>query len=135
MRPASTHKNHSDRENAHCVNDAFRAEYLRVIRELQRAETLRARCFMVISLPAVIYLFLFLGWAAFSTHAGQSGWEVYWVYAAVTVGGNGVLLLFVPIGLFFRYRRKANALQNVLAEMSSYEAQTFPMQRQETPPQ
>ncbi len=88
---------------------------------------------MVIALPAVIYLFLFLGWAALSTLAGQSGWEVYWIYAAVTVGGNGLLLLFIPIGLFVRYRRKASSLQNVLAEMSAHEAQTSSMQRQETP--
>lgn len=104
------------------MNDAFRAEFLRVIRELQRAETLRARCLMIIVLPSLLFLFLFLGWALLSTLAGESGWGVYWVYAAVTVGGNGILLLFVPIGLFFRYRRKASSLQNVLADMSSYEA-------------
>ena len=88
---------------------------------------------MLIALPAVIYLFLFLGWAVLSTLAGQSGWEVWWVYAAVTVGGNGLLLLFIPIGLFFRYRRKASSLQNVLAEMSAHEAQTSSIQRQDTP--
>ena len=102
------------------MNDFFRAELSRVIRELQRAEKLRFRCFVLITTPAFLYLIFFVGWALFSTFAAQSGWGVYWVYAAVAVGGNGILLLLLPINLFFRYRRKAVSLQNVLDEMRSY---------------
>ena len=105
-------------------DDAFSAEFSRVIRELQRAEKLRARCFMIIIVPALLY-FLFLVWVLFLTLTDPSPSWVwgYGVYAIVAVGGNGILLLALPINLFFRDRRKAVSLQNVLDEMLSYAEQ------------